>query len=92
MEPPLPTEGERAFAWVFSLGYLSAMVLVAGGLAFVVTQSLFKTAPTGLGFLIVLAVFGMLPHAQRAVAAELAGTRGDAPLRRLGRILARIHS
>jgi hypothetical protein len=89
-----PTGGERAFAWVFSLIYLSVLMVVIGIVVLVMMVYVFKADPknAGIGFLIPFAVWGLLPHATKAVAATLAETRGASALTRLGRILATIHS
>jgi hypothetical protein len=91
-DEPMPSDGERAFAWVFCLFYLSVMAGVIFVVVMLVMAYLFKDLPKGIGFLLPFIVFGLLPHATKAVAVVLARTRGLSPISRLGKILAEIHS
>lgn len=86
-----PSDGERAFAWAFSVLYVSLIAVAAAVVVIVVTGLVLDQAPTGLGLLLGLAVYGMIPHAAAAVAETLAGTRHLSPGRRLLRILGAIH-
>ena len=89
---PIPTGGELAFAWVFGFFYLTLMGVLIGAFAALVVGYFLKGAPQNMGFLLSLMVVGMLPHAQKLVAEELARTRGLPLLIRLGRVVATIHS
>jgi cation transporter-like permease len=82
-----PSGGEHAFAWIFCLFYLSIMGAVIG-----VLVGYFLGGLGDARWLLPFAVVGLLPHATKAVAETLAATRSKPPLRRLGRILGRIHS
>lgn len=87
-----PTDGEAAAAKVFCFFYLIIMGLVAGLVAYFVIGLIFKDTPQGYGFLLALLVFGMLPHATKVVAESLAQTRNMPFIKRLGKLLAAIHS
>jgi hypothetical protein len=46
----------------------------------------------GIGFLLVFAIFGLYPHAKKAVLESLCETRDMPVLRRLGKAIASIHN
>jgi hypothetical protein len=89
---PMASDGERAFAWVFCLFYLSMLCGIIIIAAMLFTAYLFKGLPKGVSFLLPFLIFGLLPHATKAVATVLAKTRGLSPINRLGKMLAEIHS
>jgi hypothetical protein len=90
--PALETDGERSFAWFFCILYLALLGFVAAAITILVISTYLKEIPTGLGFLLPLLIFGLLPHAAKIVVQVLTLTRGIAPIKRLGKMIAAIHS
>lgn len=82
-----PSGGEQAFSWLFCLFYLSILAIVIG----VVVGYFFGDFGI-FQWVLPFAVLGLLPHATKAVGEALVETRGMSPLKRLGRIIATIHS
>ncbi len=87
-----PSDGERAFAWIFCFFYLSVMAGVLGTLVALGLAYFFKGVSSGVGFLVPLMVLGLLPHAAKIVMVALVSTRGMSAMKRLGKVVAAIHS
>jgi hypothetical protein len=87
-----PSAGERVFAGIFCFFYLILMIGVIGIIVVLIISAIFKEFPKNVGFLLVFVLFGLYPHAKKAVAERLAETRGMSAMTRLGKIVAAIHS
>jgi hypothetical protein len=87
-----PTAGEQIFAAVFTFIYMTLLVGIIGMIAVLIISSIFKGVSPGIGFLLVFVIFGLYPHAKKAVLESLCETRGVPALRRFGKAIASIHN